>query len=410
MANQNRLEQDIETLRNISDPCDGGVTRIGLTPRYRQGVNYIKVQMQAVGLTIREDEVGNVYGIMQGTHPTLPSIISGSHLDTVKNAGAFDGIAGVVCALEVARMLKEQNIQLKHNYEVVAFVEEEGTHFGTVLLGSRYITGELNEVDKDRLRNDEGQTLRQILQQYSTGVTTISAKRDPQTIKAFLELHDEQGPVLEATKTDIGIVDNIVAIGQLVITITGFAGHAGTVPMTMRQDAGIAGCQFVSHLNQYTLRKYAEQATLTVGKFSLSPNSANTIPNQCTFTLDIRSGDEKIVHNIIKHVSSLALIINDEFNVVCEVKQVSFKDPVVMDSGLRQLLQATAEDLGLSVRHLNSGAGHDAMIMSGICPTAMMFIPCYKGITHHPDENVTWQDMAKGTDVLFNTIIQLDKK
>lgn len=149
---------------------------------------------------------------------------------------------------------------------------------------------------------------------------------------------------------------------------------------------------------------------MTVGKFSLSPNSANTIPNQCTFTLDIRSGDEKIVHNIIKHVSSLALIINDEFNVVCEVKQVSFKDPVVMDSGLRQLLQATAEDLGLSVRHLNSGAGHDAMIMSGICPTAMMFIPCYKGITHHPDENVTWQDMAKGTDVLFNTIIQLDKK
>lgn len=409
MANTSRLEQDIETLRRITEPCDGGVTRVGLTKTYRLGIDYIKLQMHDIGLIVREDDIGNVYGVLKGQNPSLPSIISGSHLDTVRNAGAFDGIAGVVCALEVARMLKEQNIRLQHTFEILATVEEEGTHFGTVLLGSRFIAGEFLEEDRDRLCNDNGQTLRQILTDYSNNITTIPVKRDPNTIKAFLELHDEQGPVLETTKTDIGIVNNIVAIGQMIVTLTGFAGHAGTVPMTLRQDAGIAGCAFISNLNQYALRKYAEHATLTVGKLSLLPNSANCIPNQCTFTLDIRSGDPDIVHDMMNYVKQVATIIDLEYSVSSDVKQISFKAPVMMDASLRQLIEKTCIDLGLSYRHLNSGAGHDAMIMAGICPTAMLFVPCYKGITHHPDESVSWDDMAKGTDVLFNTILQLDK-
>ncbi len=409
MANQSRLKKDIETLRHISEPCNGGVTRIGLTATYRQGVEYLKQQMQEIGLTIKEDDVGNVYGILLGKDPALPSIVSGSHLDTVRNSGAFDGIAGVVCALEAVRMLKENNIQLSHSVEVLATVEEEGTHFGTVLLGSRFISGEFSEQDKDRLYNDRGNSLREVLTDYLGHRVVQPAFRAPESIKAFLELHDEQGPVLEATNIDIGIVDSIVAIQQMVITITGFAGHAGTVPMTLRQDAGVAGCLFVTELNRFILRQYADSATLTVGKFSLQPNSANCIPNQCQFTLDIRSGDAKILEDIDRYIHQQALLIQQECNTAFDINNISYKSPVVMNEALRQLIIHSCEKLNLSYRHMNSGAGHDAMIMAGVCPSAMLFVPCYKGITHHPDENVTWENMAKGTEVLFHTMIALDQ-
>lgn len=408
MINKQRLEKDIETLKCISEPSDGGVTRIGLTPTYRQGIEYIKQQMYSIGLIVEEDDVGNVYGILPGKNPELPSIISGSHLDTVRNAGAFDGIAGVICALEVARQLKEKNIQLNHTFEVLATVEEEGTHFGTVLLGSRFITGELTEQDKEKLFNEQNKSLKEILQEYSQNITTKSSLRKSSSIKAFVELHDEQGPVLEATNTDIGIVNSIVAIQQMAVTITGFAGHAGTVPMTLRQDAGVAGCLFITDLNDYALRKYAESVTVTVGKLSLQPNSANCIPNQCHFTLDIRSGKEEIIQDIKNYIKKLATLIEQKCSTIFDVQNISFKEPVVMDHTLRQLIINSCKHLNMSYKNINSGAGHDAMVMAKLCPSAMIFIPCYKGITHHPDENVTWDNMAKGTAVLLQTIIEID--
>lgn len=408
MASTVHLQEDIERLRLISDPSDGGVTRIGFTEKYRLGVEYIKTRMLEAGLSVHEDEVGNIYGVLPGANPNLPSIISGSHLDTVRNAGAYDGIAGVVCAIEVARVLKQRNIQLQHTFEVLATIEEEGTYFGTVLVGSRFISGEFNEKHFDLLKNESGQTMRQVLQSYLGSRETVKALRDPAEIRAFLEVHDEQGPVLETTSTDIGVVENIVAIAQMTINIQGFAGHAGTIPMNLRSDAGVAGCLFASRITEYVLRKYADNATLTIGKFSLLPNSANCVPGQCDFSLDIRSGNEDIVNDIMAFVQQVSDVIECECSVKNIVKTLSQKTPVRMDEELRNLVKKSCDGLGLSCRSLNSGAGHDAMVMAGICPTAMIFIPCKKGITHHPDEYVSGQDLANGANVLLETIIQID--
>lgn len=408
MANIFRMQEEIEHLRGISDPSDGGITRIGFTEKYRLGVEYIAKRMREIGLTVREDQVGNIYGVLPGSNPDLPSIISGSHLDTVRNAGAYDGIAGVVCAIEAVRMLKERNIQLKHTLEVLATIEEEGTYFGNVLVGSKFICGELTERDYDSLRNEAGQSMRDILETYIGKRETIRALRDPSSVKAFIEVHDEQGPVLDSTATDIGIVDTIVAIGQIQVTIQGVAGHAGTVPMNLRQDAGVAGCLFASRMTEYVLRKYVGTATLTIGKFSLLPNSANCIPSQCSFTLDIRSGLEPIVLDIMDYAKDISLVIERECSVKNTVTQVSLKSPVSMDKNLCKVIEHSCIELGMSYKHLNSGAGHDSMIMAGICPTAMIFIPCLKGITHHPDEYVSGNNMADGADVLLKTIIQLD--
>lgn len=410
MISTQRLKDDVETLRHISDPCQGGVTRVGFTPRYREGVEYIKSQMQAIGLKTYEDEVGNLYGVLEGEDPSAPCIISGSHLDTVRNAGAFDGIAGVVCALEVARVLKEQGIKLKRNYEVLAFNEEEGTNFGQVLLGSRFISGDLNDTDKDRFIGQDNRSLRDVLKEYMHGIDPVPACRKNDNILAFLEVHDEQGPLLQETKTDIGIVENIVALSQMSVAIKGFAGHAGTVPMNLRQDAGLGGYALINQATSYVLRKYCNQATFTVGKFSLLPNSSNCIPNNCNFTIDLRSGDKAIVDDVIAYLNTAKTLIEKEYSVEIEITINSYKDEVVMDKDLQKAFAKSCEKLGLSYRSMNSGAGHDAMIMANICKTAMVFIPCDKGITHHPLEKVEWEDMAKGTALLLETVRQLDQQ
>ncbi|MTH47272.1 Zn-dependent hydrolase [Intestinirhabdus alba] len=409
MANLERLEKNIADLKAITDPCNGGVTRIGFTPTYREGVEYIKKEMREAGLEVSEDDIGNVYGRLAGKNPLLPAIVSGSHLDTVRNAGAYDGIAGVVAALEVARMLREQNIRLEHPYEVVAFIEEEGTRFGIVLLGSRFISGELTDSDRDKICTDDGETLRDILRTYSAGQTLIPAPRAPDTIKAFIELHDEQGPLLENSGTDIGIVDNIVAIGQMVVTIEGVAGHAGTVPMKMRQDAGVAGNMLAARLTQYVIDRHPDTATLTIGKFHLEPGSANCIPSGCRFTLDIRSGRPERVHEIIAFVKSESLTVAERCGVTIDAQQTSFKPPVEMNSALKEIIKSSCEQCGLSYRSMSSGAGHDAMIMADISKAAMLFVPCVKGITHNPAEFVHRENMGKGTDVLFNAIQKIDR-
>lgn len=410
MINCDRIKKDIETLKKISEPADGGVTRIGFTKKYREGVEYIKSRMAEYGLRTYEDDAGNIYGAIEGSDASAARIVSGSHLDTVRNAGAFDGIAGVACALEAARVIKERGLSLKHTFEVLGFIEEEGTNFGQVLLGSRFITGELSDEKKDIFISKDGENLRSVMTEYLQGINTVPACRKHDNILAFIEIHDEQGPVLQATGTDIGIVQNIVAISQISISIAGFAGHAGTVPMDLRQDAGVAGCTFVTRMNAFVLRNYCHSATFTVGKFSLLPHSANCIPDKCHFSIDLRAGNKEIIDEILSYLKIMATVIEKEHNVAIETTIDSFKDAVSMDDELQKVITSSCDKLGFTYKNINSGAGHDAMVMAGICRSAMIFIPCDKGITHHPLEDVAWSDMKKGAEVLLETILTLDNQ
>lgn len=409
MANEKRIQEDIETLKGISEPNEAGTTRIGFTPAYRRGVDFFKSRMAEAGLAVREDRIGNVYGRLEGTGAGLPAILSGSHLDTVRCAGAYDGIAGAVCALEAARMLKENKKALKSPYEVMGIIEEEGTRFGQVLLGSQFVTGVFGEKEQDTIQDSEGQTLREILKNYSQP-DAFPAFRKEDEVLAFLELHDEQGPVLETEGIDIGIVANIVAISWLTVTVTGFAGHAGTVPMPLRQDAATAASRLIDHIARHTTEQYAYDATATIGKLELLPGSSNCIPSKCTFTVDLRSGKMSNIKELTTFIGKKAMEVAAGCNVEIEVHVDSMKEPIVMDHKLRRLIRRSCEELGFSHRDINSGAGHDAMVFSARWPTAMMFVPCVRGITHNPEEYVYPEALAKGTDVLYQTILALDKE
>lgn len=409
MAVEDRMVNDIENLRVITDLCEGGTTRIGFTGRYREGVEYFKEKMREVGLEVREDNIGNVYGRIPGSDDKLPVILSGSHLDTVRNAGAYDGIAGAVCALEAARMLKENNIKLKHPFEVVGIIEEEGTRFGQVLLGSKFVTGAFSESDMDRIKDEDGTSLRNVLSAYQAE-DCCQCYRESNEVLAFMELHDEQGPLLESKGLDIGIVEKIVAISWLTVTVKGFAGHAGTVPMPLRQDAATGASYIIGGISSFTTEKYSYKATATVGKLELLPGSANCVPDKCTFSVDLRAGSLEIIDDIAEYIHKLSNECEELFHVNVEVAVNSRQDSIEMNTNIRQVYQDCCEKLGYRYCTMNSGAGHDSMIFSKHWPAAMFFIPCRKGITHNPEEYVTPQALAKGANLLYESILSIDKK
>jgi allantoate deiminase len=409
LVNIQRVLRDIEALRIISEPCEAGTTRIGFTPTYRQGVNYFKDQLSKAGLVVREDLIGNVYGRVEGSVANLPAIVSGSHLDTVRCAGAYDGIAGVVCALEVARMLVENGVSLRHPFEVMGIIEEEGTRFGQVLLGSRFVTGAFGDSELDSIQDADGQSLRSILETYSPD-QTVRAYREDNEVLVFLELHDEQGPLLQAENTDIGIVESIVAISWLTVSVVGFSGHAGTVPMPLRQDAATAACRLIDAISRFTTEHYAYRATATVGKIELKPGSTNCIPGHCVFTIDLRAGELETIDALITFIRKKAEEVAQDCQVEIRMDVDSRIAPIVLDKNLRDLIQTSCEQLGYSYRVMNSGAGHDAMVFAARWPAAMLFVPCDKGITHNPAEYISPDALRKGTEVLYRTILALDEK
>lgn len=407
MADKTRIHSDIEQLKKISEPCEAGTTRVGFTETYRRGAEFFKKRMEEAGLTVREDSVGNVYGKLEGSSAELPVILSGSHLDTVRCAGAFDGIAGAVCALEAARMIKESGISLRHSFEVIGTIEEEGTRFGQVLLGSQFVTGAFGEEELDTIGDPDGTTLNEILKSYLP-VETCPAYRKDDEILAVLELHDEQGPVLETENIDIGIVENIVAISWITVTVNGFAGHAGTVPMPLRQDAATAASNLISGIAKHTTTHYANIATATIGKITLEPGSSNCIPSKCVFTVDLRSGKMSNINELTEFIQNMSKKIEKEYNTKIQINIDSRKEPIEMDNNLQELIRKSCDELGYTYRNMNSGAGHDAMVFSARWPTAMLFVPCEKGITHNPAEYVSLEALTKGTNVLFQTILALD--
>lgn len=409
MANAARIEADILALKGITEPCPAGVTRIGFTPTYRNGAELFKEWMAQAGLGVREDSIGNVYGRMEGSLPGAPVILSGSHLDTVRCAGAYDGVAGAVCALEVARMLRENGVTLRHPYEVMGVIEEEGTRFGQVLLGSKFVTGVFGEGELDRIRDEQGTTLRQVLSGY-VHPEAVPARRSREDCLAVLELHDEQGPVLEAEGVDVGIVERIVAISWLTVTVTGFAGHAGTVPMPLRRDAAWGACRLVDRILTHTKERYPQTATATVGRLEVQPGSSNCIPASCTFTVDLRSGKLATVEELTDFIRAQARAVEAECDVTIDVQVGSKTDAIELDGRLREVLARSCDTLGITHRPLNSGAGHDAMVFSGHWPTAMLFVPCAKGVTHNPAEYVSPEQLARGADVLYQAVLTLDRE
>ncbi len=409
MAKQERIVEDIEALRRITQPCACGTQRPSYTPEYRRGVEYVRRRMDAFGLKTREDNAGNLYGLLEGRQPDAPKLISGSHLDSVKCSGAYDGIAGVLCALEAARMIVESGVPLRRSLEVMGTIGEEGTRFGQALIGSQLIEGSWGEEQLDAFHGlEDGLSLRQTMRAYGLPGNAEGVCRRGDAVKAFVELHAEQGPVLEHAGVSIGVVENIVAISWMYITVHGMASHPGTIPMSVRRDACVGACRLVCAVTDYARERYDGEATVTAGKMEVFPGNTNCIPSRCDLTLDIRTCSGAYRDDLVRFIREKKAEVERECRVEIEVREGMRQAPTALDAGIQQCIEDSCRKLGYSWRRMNSGAGHDAMIFSRIWPTGMVFVPSRGGLTHHPDEFVPPEELAKGADVLYETFRALD--
>ncbi|MEC0304616.1 Zn-dependent hydrolase [Terribacillus saccharophilus] len=399
-----RIEQHIEALAQFTATPGSGTTRLTYSQEDLHARNYIKEQMKASGLNVTEDGFGNIFGKMEGTLEDAPSVLIGSHFDSVPNGGAYDGPAGVVAALEVAHLFHKNDLKPKYPLEIIALVEEEGSRFGGGLMGSRGITGVLSEADFNSLKDRDGVSTVEAMQKI--GLDPVLPKgRDSRTMKAFLELHIEQGPILEEKNIPIGIVDAIVGLTQYKVTVKGQAGHAGTTPMDRRSDALIAASKIISQLPELAVEE-GNGTVLTVGRLNVFPNGANVIPDKVVFTVDLRSGKEEHVLNVIEKMKE-CINTHQESGIEILAEEQLYIQPKALNENIRALLEDKSAESNVSYCSINSGAGHDAMIFSDFTDVGMLFIPSKAGLSHCPEEWSDSEHIAKAAEIFYEAAKEL---
>lgn len=404
-----RIVRDIETLATFTSTPTSGVTRLPFTPEDRKAREYIKCRMMEAGLEIKEDGVGTILGRRNGTMLNAPTIMIGSHYDSVKNGGAFDGVAGIIAALEVVRVFNDEGIMTKYPIEVVAMNDEEGIRFKSGMLSSRAMVGSVAENELDVYVDDDNISIRQAMINFGTQPDLKKAKREKNSIRAFLELHIEQGPILETNKKDIGIIKKIVGLAAYKVIISGKAGHAGTTPMEQRIDALLAASKAILKLNEI-VKEVGNDSVGTVGELYVLPGAANVIPGMVEFTMDVRSADEEKIREVfVKFKKELELLEND-LGVKANINETFYAKPVELSKTIMNCIEEEAVSLGYESLFMNSGAGHDAMIMAEYVPTGMIFIPSKNGISHTSEEWTDYEKIQNGVEVLLNTVIALDQK
>jgi N-carbamoyl-L-amino-acid hydrolase len=404
-----RIAMVIDGLAQITEP-GRPYTRRAFTALFPAGRAFLEQRFKAAGLETRIDAAGNLVARRPGRKLSLGTIMLGSHSDTVPDGGRYDGIAGVAVALEVARALMDQGIELDHDLEVVDFLAEEVSIFGVSCIGSRGMAGVLPE---DWLsRTSGGLTLEQGIRDVGgdPACITAEARKD---IAAFLELHIEQGPVLEAENLDIGVVTAIAGITRIEVVVEGRADHAGTTPMSNRADALAAAARLVTGIEALakSLSAGPGHFTATVGEFSIEPNAANVVPSRARLLIDARAELRGTMDVFATSVEQLAAEIARETGTVIAVpRRISDNMPTPGDPLVLDVLDAACATVGVSHRRMASGAGHDTAFLAKVTRAAMIFVPCLGGRSHAPEEFAKIDDIALGAAVLLNAVIQLDGK
>jgi len=381
-----------------------GMTRYSYSPEDVKTRKYMKEKMAEYGLTVREDGLGNIFGKLEGKKEFAPSVLIGSHFDSVPHGGNYDGPAGVIAGLEVAALFQEHNIKPTYPLEVIAMIEEEGSRFGGGLMGSRGINGLIGEEDFHTIRDKDGISVIEAMQEAGLD-PTLPKHRDPKTMKAFLELHIEQGPILEEENISIGVVDTIVGLTQFEVTIEGKAGHAGTTPMDRRSDALITAATIVSQLPKLA-KAEGNGTVITTGQFAVYPNGSNVIPDKVIFSIDLRSGEEASIQRVMEKVKALIESYQKD-GIKTSIEQQLYIQPKELSKEVRSSLKESTEKLGISSIPMLSGAGHDAMVFSDYTEAGMIFIPSKDGLSHCPEEWSDLEHLALGVDVLFETAKKL---
>jgi len=398
-----RLLRRIDDLATIGPIEGGGSCRLALTDEDRDGRDLVVAWMTDLGLDISMDGIGNVVGVRPG-RTDGPPIMTGSHIDTVRTGGRFDGNLGVLAGLEVIETLEFNGITTEHPFAVAFFTDEEGSRFQPDMLGSLVYAGGMGLEEALDVVGIDGTVLGEELDRIGYRGTSPCPGIAP---RAFVELHVEQGPVLEADGVTIGAVTGVQGISWTELAITGQSNHAGTTPMHLRHDAGYVAAAIAAHVRQLAIRMGGRQVA-TVGSLELNPNLVNVIAGSATMTVDLRNTDEAL---LVEAEADLARFVAEaaaaEGVTVAERTLARFQ-PVAFDDRVVDTVAAVAAELGHSVKRLPSGAGHDAQMMARLCPTGMVFVPSRDGISHNPAEYTEPDDLVAGADVLLGSMLALD--
>lgn len=402
-ANPERMEQRIKTLGEFGTNPGGGVSRVAYSDADLAGRAYIMDLMREAGLHVRVDTAGNIIGRREGSEEDLPVIMFGSHIDSVPGGGNYDGDVGVIGAIEVVQLLNENGISTRHPLEVVSFTDEEGG-----LTGSRAMVGKLSERTLE-VMSHSGLTIRDGIRNVGGDPNRLDlAERKPGEILAFIELHIEQGALLDDEDIDIGVVEGIVGIRWWDVTIEGFANHAGTTPMNKRWDAMVSAAELTLAINHVATTMPGRQVA-TVGRIRAEPGAPNVIPGEVVLSLEIRDLDAWKMQQVFERIQAEAKQIADARFTPIRFSEIDVASPPApTDQQMRRIISAAADGLGMSFRLMPSGAGHDAQDMTHITPTGMIFVPSVNGVSHSPKEFTSPEDMANGASVLLKTVLAID--
>ena len=406
-----RLMRDLNAIGRIGIGDHGSVTRLVFSIKELRSRQVLIHLMRQAGLKIHVDAIGNIFGRLDGADPKAPALLAGSHLDTVIHGGKYDGPVGVIGALEAVRTIRENKITLRAPLEVVCFIGEESSRFGFSTLGSSLVAGEVHPKDLTNAVDAQGTKLADVLSSLGISPRNLSRlARDPKSMKAYLELHIEQGPILEAKAKRIGLVTSIAAPSRFKVIFTGQADHSGTTPMEMRKDALVAAAQLIEYVEKICLKFSSMKkgrVVGTVGAMKIEPGVINAVPGRAELSIDIRSTSAPAKDKVARLVKQRGAAIARDRGIAIEVLNIRAEDPVPLDKRLLRVTRQLCDEKAIDYEIMPSGAGHDAMQMAKITPAGMIFIPSRRGISHNPLEWTDPDDIALGAQLLMETMIRV---
>ncbi|MGW6301816.1 allantoate amidohydrolase [Peribacillus butanolivorans] len=404
LINGERLSKTLEKFADFGRTVNNGVTRLSLTEEDRLVRDYFCSCCEELGMTVKVDDLGNIYATLAGSEDK-PPIVMGSHMDTVKKGGRFDGILGVVTGLEVVRTLVENNIKPKIPVMIVNFTNEEGARFEPSMMSSGILSGKFEKTIMLQKTDSEGTTFEEALNASGYAGEVESRLKEA---TAFLELHIEQGPILERESLTIGVVECVLGMVCYEIEVTGESDHAGTTPMNMRKDAFFTTNSLITEARQ-KLGMLDDDLVFTMGRVNVFPNIHTVIPNKVIFSLEARHKDPNTIRQVEEIIEGLTTPGSKDG---CEIQVTKLwdRDTVWFDKSICDLLEQSTNSLGLSYKRMVSGAGHDAQFIASYIPTAMVFVPSINGKSHCEEELTTWEDCEKGVNVILETVLAIQSK
>jgi N-carbamoyl-L-amino-acid hydrolase len=408
VINEERLQSQIDELALISENPPPVVTRILFSEADLRGRAFVKKLAEDAGLRVRQDAAGNIFVRWAGQKPELPAVATGSHIDAIPNAGKYDGVVGVLGAIEAIRALQRAGVNPKRSIEVIIFTAEEPTRFGFGCIGSRLLAGTLSPEKAALLKDGDGTTLESWRQQVGWAGADLGSVRLAQNCySAFVELHIEQGPLLEKENIPIGIVEKIAAPSSMRLDLTGVGGHAGAVLMPERHDALLAGAEIALVVEKAALTSGSADMVATTGIFRIEPGAINSVPCQAFLGIDLRDTQVSTRDSALAQIERSVQEICRRRGVTGKLERMATDPPVISDPKLVSLIAETCSALGVPAKRMISRAYHDTSFMAQICPTAMIFIPCRNGYSHRPDEYSSPEQIKTGVTVLAHTLASL---